>query len=389
MGPGDRRLGACCGLALAASSAAPGRAPVMPGEQVRSDADAAATARPSPPPEPRAPSPWPELAALVPGVVVHGSGTWLQGRRVTTERLLLLEAAGVLAILAGGLVVYETGAARDVAGPATLLIAAGTGALSSSLLASLYATWAPRSGWAEPLGRLPRLVSALGYTFADDPAFADHHFLTTELEGRLGAWALAVDALVSPSPGRERLAARAGYRLFGAREGSARARDGSYLEPHIGLASERFDHYGFLTSSLELAVDGRLDAERLLPDVRGAFFQGTVGWSPQWTEFDVPGVNVTDASSLLLVHSGFGVYVGPGADPASGAARGELELYYDHRRDGLAGGMKTLGPSSGFAGHVGLRGEYFATESWGMRGRVELGSTWVLGSSIVFRAGLP
>jgi hypothetical protein len=346
--------------------------------------DAAAAPRPSSQPVPRAPSPWPELAAVVPGVLIHGSGTWLQGRGLTTQRLLLLEAAGVLALLAGGLVVYETGAARDLAGPATLVIAAGAGTSSSSLLASLYATWAPRSGWGEPLRRVPRLVSALGYTFAADPAFDDHHFLTTELEGRLGGWALAVNALVSPSPGRERLSARAGYRLLGAREGASPAGDGSYLEPRLGLTSQRFDHYGFVTSGLELLVDGRLDVERFLPDVRGAFFQATVGWSPQWTRYDVPGVNVTESSSLLVFHSGFGVYVGP--EPA--AARGELELYYDHRRDGLAGGLKTLGPSSGFAGHIGLRGEYFVTESWGMRGRIEVGSAWVIGSSILFRAGL-
>ena len=149
MGPGDPRLGACCGVALAALSAAPNGSPRAPDGQARSSLhrpDAAAATRAGAPPEPRAPSPWPDLAAVLPGVLIHGSGTWLQGRRLTTERLLLLEAAGVLAILAGGLVVYETGAARDIAGPATLLIAAGAGTLSSSLLASLYATWAPRSG---------------------------------------------------------------------------------------------------------------------------------------------------------------------------------------------------------------------------------------------------
>ncbi|HWO11349.1 MAG TPA: hypothetical protein VNN80_17770, partial [Polyangiaceae bacterium] len=119
-----------------------------------------------------------------------------------------------------------------------------------------------------------------------------------------------------------------------------------------------------------------------------------VGLARQWIEFDVPGTGVTDTSGLLLVHSGFGVYVGAraaapqrgiGADPRGG----ELEIYYDHRRDGFVGGMKTLGASSGFAGHVGLRGQYYASESLGLSAEVQVGSTWVLGSSLLFRTGSP
>jgi len=94
------------------------------------------------------------------------------------------------------------------------------------------------------------------------------------------------------------------------------------------------------------------------------------------------------------VRSGFGLYIGArslAASPASAGALpgGEVEMYYDHRRDGLAGGIKTLGPSSGFAGHVGLRGEYYPAAAWGFNALVERGSAWVLGSAIVFRTGLP
>jgi hypothetical protein len=68
---------------------------------------------------------------------------------------------------------------------------------------------------------------------------------------------------------------------------------------------------------------------------------------------------------------------------------GEIEIYYDHRRDGLSGGIKTRGPSSGFAGHVGLRAEYYPSAAWGIGAVLERGSAWVLGSAIAFRAGLP
>ena len=112
------------------------------------------------------------------------------------------------------------------------------------------------------------------------------------------------------------------------------------------------------------------------------------------TEFDVPGSNVTEPLGQLLLRSGFGLYIGARAPaqrsaPAGALPGGEVEIYYDHRRDGLAGGIKTLGPNSGFAGHVGLRGEYYPTAAWGMNAIIERGSTWVLGSAVSFRTGLP
>jgi hypothetical protein len=331
---------------------------------------------------------------VFPGVILHGAGTWLQGRRATTARLLVLEGAGLLLLALGGIVIYETGAARGLAGPAMLGVAVGTGTFGSSLLASLYATGAPSAGWGEPQRRLPRLSSALGYSYVADAALDDRHFMTARVDARLEAWHLGVEAAISPFPGHEQLAARAGFRWLGARATRALAPDGSYLEPQVGVVSQRLDRYGFVTRGLEAVLDGRLDTERWLPDVHGAFFQAAVGLARHWTEFDVPGVNVTESSNQLLVRSGFGVYVGArsaGASPALAGMLpgGEVELYYDHRRDGLAGGIKTRGPYSGFAGHVGLRAEYYATSEWGVCASIERGSTWVLGSAVSFRAGLP
>ena len=379
-------------LALASLGAAPSETPaVAPDVHAVPPArapDADAT------PAPLLHSPWPELAAVFPGVLLHGFGTWLQGRQTTAERLLVLEGASLLALALGGLVIYETGAARDLAGPSMLTIAAGAGTFGSSFLASLYATWAPPAGWGEPQRRLPGLVSALGYTYVADAQLDDHHFMTARVDGRLGPWRVGFDAAISPSPGREQLAARAGFRWLGPRAARRLARDGSYLEPRIGVVSQRFERYGFVTRGLEAALEGRLDTERWLPDVHGAFFQATVGLARHWTEFDVPGTNVTEPSDQLLVRSGFGVYIGARSLTASPALAGalpggEVEVYYDHRRDGLAGGIKTLGPSSGFAGHVGLRAEYYPSAEWGVDATIERGSTWVLGSAVSFRTGLP
>lgn len=345
-------------------------------------------------PAPLLSSPWPELAAVFPGALLHGFGVWLRGRRITAERLLVLEGASLLALALGGLVIYETGAARDLAGPSVLMIAAGAGTLGASFLANLYATWAPSAGWGEPQRRLPRWVSALGYTYVADARLGDQHLMTARVDGRLGRWHAGFDAAISPSPGREHLAARAGFRWLGPRATKTLASDGSYLEPRVGVVSRRFDREGFVTRGIEAALEGRLDAERWLPDVHGAFFSAAVGVARQWTEIDVPGANVTEPSDQLLVRSGFGVYMGARSLDASPAPAGmlpggEVEVYYDHRRDGLAGGIMTLGPSSGFAGHVGLRAEYHLGAIWGVDALIERGSAWVVGSAVSFRVGLP
>ena len=308
---------------------------------------------------------------------------------VATAGTVFVRPAGVP--LAG--TTCETGAARDWAGPAELTIGLGVGTLSATFLANLYATWAPQTGWAGPEPELPLLGASIGYLYAADPQFEDHHFLTTELDAHLGPWHLELETAHSPAPGNQRLELLAGYRVLGQGAPRARAGTGSFLEPQIGFSSHRFDSDGFVSSVLQVAVDGRLDAQRLLPDVRGGFFQSTVGVARQWLAFDVPGAQAHDARGLLLLRMGFGLYLGRAprtlstGSPAPNA--GELEFYYDHRRDGFAGGLKTAGPISGFAGHLGLNGEYRFSEVWGLRALAEVGSHWVFGISALLRAGAP
>jgi hypothetical protein len=369
-------LAAALAVALCADSARGAAPQAEPGEPPAVAPDT----------EPRAPAPWPQIAAVFPGVIVHGSGTWLQGRTETSERLLLAEGSGLLATFAAGAVLFRTGAARNLVGPTALLAVAGVSTFGLSLLSSLYATWAPREGWGEASQRRALLESALGYTYVDDPQFAFHHFLTTRLEARLGAGPalhLRLDTAHAPDQHNQRYELLSGLRLLeqrvaGVAAPSDRARDGTYLEPQLGYIEHRFDDSGFVTRVFELQLEARLDSARLLPDVRGAFFQLGAGWAQQWFSFDVPGVSALNNSSLLLAHAGFGLYL-PRAS--------ELELYYDHRHDGFAGGLKANGLGSGVPGHFGLRGELALAEDWALRAEAQLGSAWVLGLAAVLRLG--
>ena len=318
---------------------------------------------------------------MFPGVLLHGSGTWLQGRTETSERLLLAEGSGLLATFAAGAVLFRTGAARNLVGPTALLAVAGVSTFGLSLLSSLYATWAPRDGWGEASRRRALLESALGYTYVGDPQFAFRHFLTTRLETRLGAQPalhLRLDTAYAPDQQNQHYELLSGLRLLEQSPAKESARDGTYLEPQLGYVEHRFDDSGFVTRVFELQIEARLDSARLLPDVRGAFFQLGAGWAEQWFVFDAPGVSALNTSSLLLAHAGFGLYL-PRAS--------ELELYYDHRHDGFAGGLKANGLGSGVIGHFGLRGEYALSEAWGLRAEGQLGSAWVLGLAGVLRLG--
>jgi hypothetical protein len=336
---------------------------------------------------PRLQQPWPEIAAVFPGLFVHGSGTWLQGRTQTSERLFVAEGAGLLAALLSGVVLYRTGAARNLVGPVALLGIAGVGTFGLSLLSSLYATWVPRSGFGDVNPRQALLESALGYTYVDDPQFAFHHFLTTRLDlitplgarlGRAPALHLALAMASSPEQGNQRYEVGSGLRLLEQRQSPERTPDGSYLEPRLGYTEHRFDSSGFITRVLEFGLEARLDSVRLLSDVRGAFFQLGAGWAEQWFVFDLPGVQALNTSSLLLAHAGFGVYL---------QRAGELELYYDHRHDGFAGGLKASGLGSGVAGHFGLRAQYAFSPDWGVRAEAQVGSAWVLGLSALLSVG--
>lgn len=337
------------------------------------------------PPEERAlaPAPLPQIAAVVPGFLVHGSGTFLQGRARTTERFLLLEGASIGLTLIGGYALFRTGAARNVVGPAALTAISGVSLFFSSFLANVYAVTAPREGLGAARTELPLLDTSLGYLFVRDPQFSFNHFATAALDARIAAWHVFADTAVAPRQGNARYRLGAGYRFFGPRgPNAAEASDGSYLELLAAFGDHHFDRDGFTSRVLEAAVDARVDSQRYFPDVHGAFFSLAAGYARQWLVFDLPGPGLTTPTSLLLARFGFGFYV---ASAAPGAPSGEVEIYYDHRHDGFAAGLKMPGLGSGAAGHLGLRAAYPVSPAWSLSAVTEVGSAWTLGLSASFR----
>jgi hypothetical protein len=316
-------------------------------------------------------------AALVPGVIVHGSGSYVLGDTDTAKRLLLMEGGG-LGLAVGSLSgLALTGAARSVAG---LFIVTGMGGASLfcfSFAADLYRVASPPDGFGLPR-RTPWFESDIGYVSIHDPVFDYRHFVSSGFRVQPGRIGFAFEAMHAPLQGNGRVRMEPNLRLWQAPNGPGGRVDGSFLEFKGGASLHRFDTERFSTDTYELSLHTRIDSERVLPGVRGAFGEFSAGYA--WRETRFEDFGVANHDTLLLGGFGFGMYVG-----TPGGRGGELTLYYDHRHDDFAAGLKAEGLGSGVLGHFGLRSRFYVDERWGVTGSAEVGSALVLGLGLTFR----
>ena len=66
---------------------------------------------------------------------------------------------------------------------------------------------------------------------------------------------------------------------------------------------------------------------------------------------------------------------------------GEARVYYDHRHDGYAAGLILTGLGSGVAGHFGLDLRGYFSETFGLRLDAQVGSSQIVGLSLLIRQG--
>jgi hypothetical protein len=316
--------------------------------------------------------------AVVPGVLVHGAGSYALGQRTTALRLLQLEAFGLgLAALGTGLL-YASGSARDFEGPGATLALAGAGLFTVSFAADVYSVLTPTGGLGRDPGWTPLLEGELGYRYVYDPHFDYRNFVVSGITGRLGQFRVSPSLWSSPENANQRARVDGAYRLHGPTPNS-RSESGSFIDVDVAFTVHRFGFEGFRVTTGEAALEGRWDLASYDTHLTGTFVDYGVGAATRLHHWD-SGDEV--ASSLLLVHVGFGVYVGD-QSPRGGYVR----AYYDHRHDDLAGGMPAFGIGRDPPGHFGFEGLYYFTESWGGLVDARLGSALVLGASSLFRFG--
>jgi len=328
-------------------------------------------------------SPLAAAAAIVPGVVVHGAGHYVGGDPTTGSRLLALEGAGLGTVALGFIPIVASGASRRLVGPGALLTVGGVGLFAISSLADLYGVIAPPGGFGAPDVVTPRLETALGYRYVYDPVFAYRSFVAYDIDWRLGRLRFSPSAWFALGDTNSRLRLVAAYRFTGptpARDEPPS--DGSYLDVDTALTRHAYTSDRFATTTLEIALSGRLDMRRIAPSLTGSFAEMSFGWALQTYEYSIDGVRA-DIGELLLARFGYGFYFG-----WPGAPRGEVMLYYDHRHDDFAAGLKLPGLASGVAGHFGMDARFYWNEQWGMRLEAAAGSAYVAGASLLFRYGV-
>lgn len=318
--------------------------------------------------------------SIVPGVLVHGTGNYVLGREETGTRLLVAEGVGLALIGLGGFVIVSTGAARQWVGPAAALTIAGTGIFGISFQSDVYSSLAPDGGFGAATGREARFESELGYLYVYDPQFSYRHLSVSGIDARFGRWRTSPRLWVAPWGSTERLSLPVAFRALGATPDRSSS-DGSYLDLEASWTRHTYPESRFTMSSAGLMVLGRLDLMSYDPHLAGSFAELGVGAATQLIDWEIAGLE-PESATLLLGRFGFGIYVGRG-----GAGSGEWQLYYDHRHDDFAAGLLMEGVGSGVAGHLGLEGEHFVTDEFGLGMVVEYGSALVTGLSAHFRYG--
>jgi hypothetical protein len=313
----------------------------------------------------------------VPGVLVHGSGSWVLGDEATAKRLLILEGVGVGTLglsLAGAAV---TGAARSLTG---VFIATGIGGLalfSISFAADLYRVTSPPNGFGVARAT-PFFESQLGYLYVYDPVFSYRHFVHHGLRLQPGRVGLEFEGFHAPLEGNARVHLEPNVRLWQAATPGSDGADGSFLALSFGATRHRFDSDGFASNTFELELGSRLDSQYLVPNLHGAFCEFGLGYG--WRETRFTRAAVTSRDTLLLGGFGLGVYLGD-----ANAQGGEVMVSYDHRHDDFAAGLKSAGLGSGIPGHIGLDARYYFSEHFGVTTTGDVGSAWVVGLGLAFR----
>lgn len=321
-------------------------------------------------------------ASVLPGLLVHGTGHWVHGQPCVARRLAIAEAAGVGGILAGGSTIVFTGASRYLMLPAISLTIAGFGLFITSFAADLYGTSGAHRVAGEPERWRPRWETELGILRVDNPLFDFEWLVSQQLAANIGMlrFSGALDTALDASHARYRMGAT--LRSYGPRTDMP-SRDGSYFDLQAAVTEQRYVLSGFVTDSAELLATGRLDLQRIGPTLRGAFAELSTGVALARTRYAINGLSVpVDLESLLLGRIAFGTYLGRGAHRGS-----EAMLYYDHRHDDYAAGLKMPGLGSGTLGHWGLAGRYYFSRQLGIGTELEIGSAYVTGLSLLFRDG--
>ena len=229
------------------------------------------------------------------------------------------------------------------------------------------------------IGEAPFLQTEVGVRYVYDPEFAYRAFVIEGVDMRWRALRLNSSAWFATGDTNSGLRVLGGFRVVGPRP-DIPAQDGSFVDFETALTHRRFTSDGFRTTTGEVSLAARLDLARLGSSLDGSFAEGALGTALENHAYDV--ARSSDVDALLLFRTAYGIYLG-----RQGGPRGEVKIFYDHRHDDFAAGLKLPGLVSGVFGHVGFAGVGYLNSGWGLAVDAERGSAYVVGLSLLRRLG--
>ncbi|MFN0253158.1 MAG: hypothetical protein ACKV2T_40165 [Kofleriaceae bacterium] len=311
------------------------------------------------------------IAASPAGFLARGVGSFLTNDSRTAKRLAKLAGIGMGLVIAGGVPAGVSGGNPYLLIPFVPMMIAGTGMFMQTWAADIFnAAGVDEIG--QPRARTPWALEA-GVLWTHD-AYRDRVLFrgaARVASGRLefGATAYVNDTQQTYLGGDLSI----GVRLLGCEANGWWIDDGSYLLVRgiARLRDDNEDNVQVTTGELELA--GRLDLYRVANVLDGSFAEMALGGGMERAVF----AREDEKGGLLLGRFGYGVYLG---------RRGEAQLFYDHRRDGFAGGIAAY-RAAGFMGSVGAIVDLRLAGRWAMRAELEIGSAWVSSLGLRYQGG--
>ena len=311
-------------------------------------------------------------AAIVPGVVIHGSGSWVLHEQRAAKRLAVTGWIGLGAMALGGAAVGLTGGSPEMVIWGVPAMIAGAGLWLPTWFADIwYAAGGPRVR-GEPHAASPWSVE-LGTTWLHD-AYRERALVRGAGRIELGRVGVGASGLVD-AEGRARTGdVEARVRILGAAATGAAIADGSKLYVRAAVRRHVDDDDQVAISTVEAEVGARADLQRVDRNLAGSFVDVSLGMGLERVRYaDL----VSDTDTLFLGRFAWGLYLG---------TRSELTVFYDHRRDSLAGGIAAW-RAAGFVGSVGANVDLRLGGPLSFVGELEIGNGWVTTAGVRYHGG--
>jgi hypothetical protein len=309
---------------------------------------------------------------MIPGIVVHGSGAWVAGEKRAAKKILVAQLAGAALMGIGGAFVGATGGNEYTIFPGVPVLLAGTGLFMHTWITDIYVASTGRQYDAGPL-ELPRWSVEAGTSWLHD-AYRERALMRVAGTFAIDRVEVGAGGLLD-AKGDEKIAeVDARVRVYGAYATGTALADATHVDVRVGTRIMRDDPDEVTQWISEVEASGRLDLGRVDRVFGASFAEFSTGLGRTRITY---AKMVHEWDTILIGGFGWGMYLGH---------RGEAKVFYEHRRDGLVGGLPAY-RAAGFVGSFGTNVLLRVRGPWVLRAQLEIGNAWLTTLAIGYRGG--